>query len=119
FTQAGVVGRTLQELQRVDTNCAPLLSLHEQAVAALRELQTELSRYAERVDVDPARLQEIEERLNLIHSLKRKYGATLAKVLAFGEKARRKLESLQSRDAELARLNSELAKLDAELLRAG
>ena len=53
----------------------------------LRELQSELSRYADKVDVDPARLAELEERLNLIHSLKRKYGATLAEVIAFGDEA--------------------------------
>ena len=40
------------------------------------------------MDVDPARLAELEERLNLIHSLKRKYGATLAEVIAFGDEAK-------------------------------
>ncbi len=119
LTQAGIIGRTLQELQRVDPSAAPLLTLHEQSVAALRELQAELSRYSEKTDLDPARLQQLEERLNLIHSLKRKYGATLAEVLVFGEEARRKLQNLEQRDAELARLNAELGKLDAELWRAG
>jgi DNA repair protein RecN (Recombination protein N) len=119
LTQAGIIGRTLQELRRVDASAAPLLTLHEQAVAALRDLQVELSRYSEKVDIDPARLQQLEERLNLIHSLKRKYGATLAEVIAFGEEARGKLESLEQRDAELGRLNAELQKLDAELWRAG
>ena len=119
LTQAGIVGRTLQELQRVDAGAASLTELHAQAVATLRDLQTELSRYADKVDVDPARLQELEERLNLIHALKRKYGASLAEVIAFGDDAKRQLQSLESRDAELARLNAALAKLDAELLRAG
>jgi DNA repair protein RecN (Recombination protein N) len=120
LTQAGVIGRTLQELQRVDAVAAsPLVKLHEEAMTALCELQTELSRYAEKVDVDPARLQELEERLNLVHSLKRKYGASLAEVIAFGDDAKKKLESLESRDAELALLNIALTKLDAELLRAG
>ncbi len=119
LTQAGSVGRTLQELQRVDAGAASLTELHAQAVATLRDLQTELSRYADKVDVDPARLQELEERLNLIHALKRKYGASLAEVIAFGDDAKRQLQSLESRDAELARLNAALAKLDAELLRAG
>ena len=119
LTQAGSIGRNLQELQRVDAAAAPLLALHEQAVAGLSDLQAELSRYSDKVDLDPARLQQLEERLNLIHSLKRKYGATLAEVIAFGEEARRKLQSLEQRDAELARLNAELAKLDAELWRAG
>jgi len=118
-TQTGVVGRTLQELQRVDAGAAPLVELLTQAVSSLGELQMELSRYADKVDVDPARLQELEERLNLIHSLKRKYGASLAEVIAFGNDAKSKLQSLESRDAELARLNAALAKLDAELLRAG
>jgi DNA repair protein RecN (Recombination protein N) len=119
LTQAGVVGRTLQELQRVDASAAPLLTLHEQAVAALGELQAELSRYAGKADIDPARLQQLEERLNLLHSLKRKYGATVAEVIAFGAEARRKLQSLEQRDAELARLNAELQRLEAELWRAG
>jgi DNA repair protein RecN (Recombination protein N) len=119
LTQAGAIGRTLQELQRVDSGSANLAEIHSQAAGALRELQSELSRYAEKVDVDPARLAELEERLNLIHSLKRKYGATLAEVIAFGDEARQKLAQLESRDAELARINTALGKLDAELLSAG
>jgi DNA repair protein RecN (Recombination protein N) len=119
LTQAGTVGRTLQELQRVDTGTDALVELHGQAASALRELQSGLSRYTEKVDVDPAQLQRLEERLDLIHSLKRKYGATLAEVVAFGDDAKRKLESLEQRDGELARLNGELQKLDAELLRKG
>jgi DNA repair protein RecN (Recombination protein N) len=119
LTLAGTVGRALQELQRVDPGAAPLAELHAQVVGTLRELQAALSRYAEKVDVDPARLAELEERLDLIHSLKRKYGATLAEVIVFGEEAKLKLQSLEGRDAELARLNAELQKLDADISRAG
>ncbi len=43
----------------------------------------------------------------------------LADVLAFGEEARRKLQNLEQRDAELARINTQLEKLDAELWGAG
>jgi len=119
LTQAGGVGRTLQDLMRVDAGAAALTELHAQAVATLRDLQSELSRYADKVDVDPARLQELEERLNLIHALKRKYGASLPEVIAFGEEAKRQLQGLESRDAELGRLDVALAKLDGDLLRAG
>jgi DNA repair protein RecN (Recombination protein N) len=119
LTQAGAIGRTLQELQRVDTGAANLADLHSQTVNSMRELQAELSRYAERISVDPARLAELEERLDLIHSLKRKYGGTLAEIIAFGEEAQKKLQALEGRDAELARLNTELQKLDAEISRAG
>jgi DNA repair protein RecN (Recombination protein N) len=119
LTQAGVIGRTLQELQRVDAGASGLVQQHEQGVSVLRDLQVELSRYADKVDVDPARLAEMDERLNLIHSLKRKYGATLAEVIAFGAEAKEKLQSLESRDTELARINSALAKLASELMKAG
>ena len=119
LTQAGAVGRALQELQRVDPGAATLAALHAQAIGTLRELQTGLSRYAEKVDVDPTRLAELEARLDLIHSLKRKYGATPAEIIAFGGAAKQKLQSLESRDAELARLNAGLQKLDADILRAG
>jgi DNA repair protein RecN (Recombination protein N) len=119
LTQLGVIGRVLAELQRVDSGAENLVALHAQAGETLRELQIELSRYADKVDVDPARLAEVEERLNLIHSLKRKYGSSLAEVIAFGDEAKTKLAALESRDAELARLNAVLEKLDAEILGAG
>jgi DNA repair protein RecN (Recombination protein N) len=119
LTQAGVIGRVLAELQRVDSGAADLIALHAQAGEILRELQTELSRYADKVDVNPARLAELEERLNLLHSLKRKYGATLAEVMTFGDEARQELSALESRDAELARLNAALEKLDSEISSAG
>src|SRR5690242_13472731 len=103
LAQSGAIGRVLAELQHVDAGATNLVELHAQSGETLRELQTELSRYADKVDVDPARLAELEERLNLIHSLKRKYGSTLAEVIAAGDEAKQKLQSLESRDAELAR----------------
>ena len=119
LTQSGAIGRVLAELQRVDSGAENLVALHASAGETLRELQMELSRYADKVDVDPARLAEVEERLNLIHSLKRKYGATLAEVIAFGDEAKTKLQSLESRDAELVRLKAAIEKLDSEILTVG
>lgn len=112
--RAGAVGRTLQELQRTDA-AAAFVSQHEQAIGLLRDLREDLARYAERLENDPARLRELEHRLNLLHSLKRKYGDAIA----FGEEAKRKLRSLEQRDAEVERLDSELAKLQARLIDAG
>lgn len=119
LTRAGALGRALQDLQRIDASIAPLLSAHAQAVAELQELQGAISHYTDRLDLDPARLQELEERLNLLHSLKRKYGATVADVMSFGQEARRKLESLEQRDAELARINAELCEVEAEIWQQG
>ncbi|HSU53766.1 MAG TPA: DNA repair protein RecN [Candidatus Dormibacteraeota bacterium] len=119
LNQAGIVGRLLQDLQRVDATSSPLTKLHEQAVASLRELQIELSRYADKVDVNPRRLAELEERVNLVQSLKRKYGTSLAEVVAFGEDARQKLQKMEAREGELQRIKADLQKNEAELLRVG
>ena len=113
--QAGQLGRTLQDLSKLDPSAEELLRLHEQALSLLRELQAAITHYADRVEVDPARLAVLEERLNLLQGFKRKYGPSLADVIAFGEEARRKLRTLEERDAELARLNAELKQIDEKL----
>jgi DNA repair protein RecN (Recombination protein N) len=80
----------LQELQRVDAGAANLVELHAGGVGAARIAVRNFRATRKKVDVDPARLAELEERLNLLHSLKRKYGATLAEVIAFGDEAKQK-----------------------------
>jgi DNA repair protein RecN (Recombination protein N) len=119
LAQSGLLGRALQDLHRLDSAAGHLLSAHEQLTAGLRDLQSDVSHYADKLDLDPARLKELETRLDLIHSLKRKYGGTLAEVIAFGESAREKLRQLEQRDTELARLNAALQKIDTDLWRKG
>jgi len=117
--RAGELGRTLQSLQRLDPAAAPLLEAHQQAAAAWGELQSALRRYADTVEVEPDRLRQLEDRINVLLTLKRKYGATLAGVIAFGEAAEENLRNLEGRDAELARLNGALEKLRGEIRHMG
>ena len=116
---SGDLGRVLADLQQVDESAANLVGLHEEARTNLQELQSELTAYAGRVDIDPAQLLALEERVNLLQSLKRKYGGTIEAVNTFGEEAAQKLAALEDRDEELGRLNAELAQLEAELMKAG
>lgn len=115
----GELGRLIQSLHRIDARAGDLAASHEQASAALQELQGGLRHYADSVEVDPERLQQLEERLTLIHTLKRKYGASIAEVVAFGVEARRKLQALEERETQLARINNDLALLDKKLRRVG
>ncbi len=119
LSQAGELGKTLQALQKIDAGADEAMTSHDQAAEALYEVQTALRRYADGIEVDPAHLHEVEERLNLIHSLKRKYGGTLAEVIYFGDEAEKKLQSLEQRDAELARINMGLKKFAKELESVG
>jgi len=117
--QAGELGRALHGLQRLDSGASELAAAHEQAMANWNDLQSALRRYADAIEVDPARLREMEERLNLLQSLKRKYGASVGDVIAFGAEAAQKLNALEQRDAELARLNAALEKTRQESIAAG
>jgi DNA repair protein RecN (Recombination protein N) len=117
--QAGELGRALQALQRLDPAAAPLLEAHQVAAAAWGELQSALRRYADTVEVEPERLRQLEERLNLLHALKRKYGATIAAVIAFGQNAAKTLQNLEGREAELSRLNAALEKLRDQTAQTG
>ena len=117
--RSGDLGRVLSDLQQVDDSAAGLVELHEEARANLQELQSALTVYADRVDIDPTQLASLEERVNLAQSLKRKYGGSMEAVNSFGEAAAQKLASLESRDEELARLNAELNSLETNLIQSG
>ncbi len=72
------------------------------------DLAAELRQLAEEVREDPVRLGEIGERRALLADLRRRYGATLADVMAFGDEAHRRLELLQDAEGVAARLGVEL-----------
>lgn len=112
LTRLGMLGRTLHDLKRLDPAASALCEIHDQSMESVRELQTQLSRYQDRVEVDPQRLAELTERLDLLQSLKRKYGHSLEDVIAHGDQAKARLQSLESRDAELARLQGELEAIE-------
>lgn len=116
---SGSLGRSLQELSRLDPEARCILSLQEQAAEFLRDLQSDLSHYLDRIDLDPGRLQALEERVSLIQTLKRKYGPDIPRILAHGESAAEKLAKLEGRDAEIEKISAALAETEAELLKTG
>ncbi len=104
----GAVGRALGELGRIDPATADLADRHAQATELLRDLQRELVRYADSVEVDPARLGELEERLDVLRGLRRKYGPSIGEVIAFAETAARRLAEIEGGEEDLARIDAEL-----------
>jgi DNA repair protein RecN (Recombination protein N) len=104
LTQLAQVERALTAWQRMDHSIGNAEDLNRQAIAQLQELLGTVQARAERVDLDPAQLHQLEERLNLVQSLKRKYGGTVEAVLAFGEKASAQLAALEGRAEFLATL---------------
>lgn len=103
----GQAARALTRLAQIDPSRQ---SLAEQ-VSALEESLADLARsvrnYLEEIEFNPKRLEEVEERLELIRRLERKYGGTVEAVLAFAEKARQELETITGAAERLAELEAE------------
>ncbi len=111
--------RTFRELGKLDPAMEPLAQAHEDSIALLQDSSRELTRYGESLDLDEARLLELEERLNLLQTLKRKYGGTLQEVLRFREETGLRLSKITHRGEERARLEKEIEKLSATLRELG
>ena len=81
-------------LANVDPSVDSLREDAESLVIQAQELARSLQSYRDGVDVDPGRLQEIEDRLEVVRRLKHKYGATIEEVLRFGEEAAAELDGI-------------------------
>ena len=81
--------RELRSGGRYDRALEALAQDLEAALEGARAVAAELSSYLEGLEGDPERLAHLEERLNLLERLKRKYGPTLEEVLAYGKGRRR------------------------------
>lgn len=106
----------LEELRALDPTLADSARILETARAELEDAARSLGRYAQTVTVDPARLAEVEDRLHAIEHLARKYGGSVAGVLARADEVRDQLGGLESHDELAARA---LAERDEALDRAG
>ena len=116
---SSALGRALQEMAGIDAGAESLLADQTAISGQLADLGAAVADYAERLSLDPAQMKLVEERYNLVQSLKRKYGSTLPKVIAFGDNANKRLAALEGRDEELARLNADSAKLDEQIQTLG
>ena len=109
LSQLGETQKLLRELEKLDPAMATAASTHETAIVELSEIARDLGRYAENLDLDPEQLAALEQRVSLFETLKRKYGATISEVIAFGERAAERMRKIEGRDEELQRLVNEIA----------
>ncbi|HUN87053.1 MAG TPA: DNA repair protein RecN [Terracidiphilus sp.] len=100
--------RNVEELARYDTRFAESAQQLHSARAVIDDIGAALRDYAESIHASPERLAEIEDRLALLDRLKRKYGQSVAEVIAFGEDVAQRLAQVEDRDAILKSLRAEL-----------
>jgi DNA repair protein RecN (Recombination protein N) len=104
-----LVGQAAQSLSKLGQIDSAQASLAEQS-AALEENLADLARglrnYLEAIEYNPKRLEEVEERLDLIHRLTRKYGGSIETVIAFAADARKQLTTITTAAERISELES-------------
>jgi DNA repair protein RecN (Recombination protein N) len=109
----GSVVKRLDELARIDETAQEMLTQIQPATIALQETAYALSHYLGKLEADPARLDQVEDRLAALEKLKRKYGPSVENVLAFFEEAGTNLAAVENADDRRNKLQKEVAALAA------
>lgn len=105
----------LREVSRIDNSIAEILGLLESARPLIEDASSSLRSYRDRYDIDPRRLDGIEERLDLIKRLERKYGEGIDGILRYRDEAEKELQGLILSDDRLKELESTLAGQEKRL----
>ena len=106
--------RSMNELARLDKELHESETSLSEAIYQLEDVAASISSYESDIENDPQRLSDIEERLDLIARLKRKYGATIDEILKRAEEDRAELDTIINRDELIVTLQ----KQDQQLRRA-
>jgi DNA repair protein RecN (Recombination protein N) len=110
--------RALDQLERIDASVAPWRELLEAAYAATGEVARAAEGYASEIEHDPARLEAVERRRDVLYRLLQKYGPAVQDVVRTGEEAQRELSLLDTGDHDLTALAERRAGAEAALAEA-
>lgn len=105
----------LTEAANIDQSLAPLLELLAGASAQLEEVSYELRDYQTGLEFEPNELALLQDRLNLVNSLKRKYGSTIEEVITFAENLEEEIEKLRNSEALAEKIEADICELEKEL----
>lgn len=97
----------LSRLAKIDSDMTEAHELSESLSAQAAEIASLLVEYTEDIEYQPGRLDEVEERLEAINTLKRRYGATIEAVLAHAERAQNELDGIENSEERLEELRAE------------
>lgn len=115
LTALAIVRRDLGEIARYDDGLSNAQSMIEEAYISLQEASYEVRDYCESLDADPAHLDRLQTRMDVIDRLKKKYGGTVSAVLERLASVRAELESIDNYDTDMAQLDKEIAVLARDL----
>ena len=109
----------IKEVSRIDASQISLTESFQSTFSTLTDLSRELRNYFDGIEFNPARLNQVEERLELISNLKRKYGDTIPAILDYLEGALEKKETITHAGERIAELEQLKSNLLIELGKSG
>lgn len=115
LNRLGEVQRLVRELEKLDPSISSQTGSLESAVIELQDLEGNLTDYADELDINPQEARALEERVNLLESLKRKYGPSLDDVLDRRATAAARLDTIENRGEKLDALRAEVAACRTEV----
>jgi len=119
FAALAEAQRGLEELARLAPDGAAWQDEAKSIAIQIQELSGTVSGYAQSVETDPGRLQWLDDRIALYHTLKRKYDASVPGILAVLEKAKQRLHDLSTRTAQRAELDARIQATTRKLEKVG
>jgi DNA repair protein RecN (Recombination protein N) len=115
----GQAAQALAALAKIDEGQTELSNQAELMLDTMSDIVHNLRNYLEEIEFNPKRLDEVEERLDLIHSLTRKYGGSIPAAIAYGADARKQLETITNAGDRIIDLEMQEAKLLEKLGKQG
>jgi DNA repair protein RecN (Recombination protein N) len=107
----GQAAQALSALAKTDPSQSGLAERADMLLENLTDLTRELRDYLEEIEFNPKRLEEVEERLNLLFQLTRKYGGSIESVNKFGTEARKQLQTITTATERIEALTAQESKL--------
>lgn len=116
LVRLGRVGRLLTELGQTDRAMGSCGQQAAEASIQLKDLAERLRDYAEQLEADPDRQGKVEDRLDLIQRLKKKYGGSVEAVLATGVRARQELQAMETHESRVVELREQLKAAESRVM---
>ncbi len=110
----GIIRNNLQELSGIDSRFAGKLNDIDAGIAIIEDVSKAIRSYADKIDIETNRLEEIRERLASFSLLKKKYGGTIEKVLGHRDKLREELDAAENFEEKIKFLEGRLDKVRKE-----
>ena len=108
------VSKNIHDASRYDKSLGDARKMLEDATITLQEVFSDIHSYEDKFDFSPQKLDELQERLEKIHMLKRKYGATIEEILEHHEKIKQELATIENFDEDVKTIRERIAKIEAQ-----